>query len=177
MSDERAPARVRQAVTGAYAISDNLGEVLAEYQYWSKIGFDRRLFEQDYNEELWVDVRIDVLTRVFDTRPVQTWADMDARLGWWQVFLDDGMHNPDGWEQALKDRIAADHLILRDMSKLDVQTGHSGDERRTNAKKASDVAEMIRQHPDLSSREIARKLGISPQTVATWRKRLAGGSD
>ena len=51
------------------------------------------------------------------------------------------------------------------------QPAQSG--RRTNADKRADVLSMLDAHPDLSDREIARRVGVSPQTVNTWRKKAA----
>lgn len=41
--------------------------------------------------------------------------------------------------------------------------------RRTTAHKRADVLSMLDTHPELSDREIARRVGVSPQTVSTWR--------
>ncbi|WP_460020695.1 helix-turn-helix domain-containing protein [Magnetospira thiophila] len=48
---------------------------------------------------------------------------------------------------------------------------------RTNAEKREAVLEFLRdpEKSDLSDREIARQVGVSPQTVSNWRKRLADG--
>lgn len=45
-------------------------------------------------------------------------------------------------------------------------------ERRTNAQKRTDVLSMLDASPHLSDREIARRVGVSPQTVNTWRRKI-----
>lgn len=40
---------------------------------------------------------------------------------------------------------------------------------RTTAEKRAAILSMLDSEPGLSSREIARRLGVSPQTVSTWR--------
>lgn len=38
----------------------------------------------------------------------------------------------------------------------------------------ADVLSMLDTHPELSEREIARRVGVSPQTVSTWRRKAEG---
>lgn len=47
-------------------------------------------------------------------------------------------------------------------------------QRRTNAAKQLDVIAMLRTNPELPAREMARRCGVSPQTVLNWRERLRG---
>ena len=44
---------------------------------------------------------------------------------------------------------------------------------RSTADKAAQVRDMLHTEPGLSYREIARRAGVSPQTVGNWRRRLA----
>ncbi|CAH1653399.1 hypothetical protein CHELA1G11_13707 [Hyphomicrobiales bacterium] len=43
---------------------------------------------------------------------------------------------------------------------------------RNTAEKQADVRRMLMDNPDLSDREIARRVHVSPQTVNNWRKKL-----
>ncbi|TCQ28242.1 helix-turn-helix domain-containing protein [Rhizobium sp. PP-CC-3G-465] len=53
------------------------------------------------------------------------------------------------------------------------QNGQQPFDRRSNADKANAVKDLLRSNPDLSNREIGRRIGVSPQTVSNWRDRLA----
>ena len=62
------------------------------------------------------------------------------------------------------------------MGGADAQNGRVHYGRRTNAGKAADVLSMLKSNPELADREIARRVGVSPQTVNNWRTRLARGT-
>lgn len=47
---------------------------------------------------------------------------------------------------------------------------------RANAEKRADVLAILAAHPELSDREIARRAGVSPQTVNTHRRATAAAS-
>jgi len=112
-----------------------------------------------------VEARIVVLKDELDNRAASSWEDMEARMAWWEEsFRWDRAPSVDE-ERRRHERIAADMRILRGLAS--VQNG-----RRTNAGKAADVRSMLLDRPHLSNREIARMIGVSPQTVATWRKRM-----
>ena len=81
-------------------------------------------------------------------------------------------------EKALKlGRI--DAAILRQLYEAPAQNGHPApappappaDLRRTNANKQRDVLSILDSEPGLSNREIARRCGVSPQTVGNWRSK------
>ncbi len=152
------------AVANAYPVPDDLNGVLEEYRYWDKLYVDRQLFEP-VEHWSWVEVRVRLLENILDTRPVQSWQDMQARMEWWQIIIDWGMHHPDGWEQNFHDRVVADLAILQGMFGVHVQSGQRINQHRTNADKRHQVTKLLRMYPDLSNREIARRAGVSPQTV------------
>jgi DNA-binding transcriptional regulator YiaG len=163
---------ILEAVASAYPVPDDLTGVLEEYRYWDKLYVDRQLFEP-VEHWPWVEVRVRLLENILDTRPVQSWQDMQARMEWWQIEIDLEMQHPDGWEQKFHDRVVADLAILQAMSRDHVHSSQPINQRRTNADKRHQVTELLRKHPDLSNREIARRAGVSPQTVVNWRNRLA----
>uniref|UniRef100_UPI003D232D32 winged helix-turn-helix domain-containing protein n=1 Tax=Roseixanthobacter psychrophilus TaxID=3119917 RepID=UPI003D232D32 len=83
------------------------------------------------------------------------------------------------------DRLEADFAFLRAAAQI-TQSGRASDEtnapeegisapiqfgRRTNADKRADVLHMLDERPELSDRDIARRVGVSPQTVNTWRRK------
>ncbi|WP_149576383.1 winged helix-turn-helix domain-containing protein [Xanthobacter oligotrophicus] len=48
--------------------------------------------------------------------------------------------------------------------------------RRTNSDKRADVLAILAAHPELSDREIARRAGVSPQTVNTHRRQASAAA-
>ncbi len=169
--------RVYNAVSAAYALPADLSGVLAEYLDWDELQHERELFcsgEWIHHRE--VEARIAVLKEALDNRPVGSWDDMRARIGWWEEGLKWDVAPTLEEERARKDRIAADLQILR---RLHVNFGQTAaptevqPERRTNAAKRDAVMSILDGYPELSDREIARRAGVSPQTVCNWRKRLA----
>lgn len=69
--------------------------------------------------------------------------------------------------------------LLADLERLPkaAETAPAG--RRTNAEKRQAVIEALQdpKRASWSDRAIAREAGVSPQTVSTWRKRLAADGD
>ncbi len=169
--------RVHDAVSAAYAVPMDLEGVLAEYLDWEELQDERELFcGGEWNHHLEVMARIAVLKDVLDNRPVCSWDDMNGRIGWWEERLSWDFTPSLQEERTCKDRIAADLQILR---RLHVNFGQPAastvpqPERRTNAAKRDAVMSILDGSPELSDREIARRAGVSPQTVCNWRKRLA----
>jgi hypothetical protein len=167
---EQLTPSILDAIKSAIAVPDNLVGLLEEYRYWEKLHVIRDLF-CGWEHALWVQARQVLLGHFLDTKPVQNWQDMQARLGWWQIALDREMHHADGWEQALKDRIAEDIIILQKLSPTGVQSGQQKQGRRTNADKGELVVDLLRRYPHCSNRAIAEMAGVSPQTVLNWRNR------
>lgn len=165
---DRIPKPVIAAVRDAYHIPSDLRGVLKEYQQWSELYHARYLFA-GVDHWYWVEARDTVLRNILDTRPVQNWQDLRARMDWWAETLTLGSHHSDGWEEDFLKRIAEDHEILQHQST--VKNGHAS-KRRTNADKATDVIDLIRAHPDASARDLARRAGVSPQTILNWRQKL-----
>jgi hypothetical protein len=166
----RVPASVIEAVTYAYDIPPDLQGVLEEYLDWGILYHRRQLFDGG-EHWYWVDARICVLQDILCNRPVQNWQDMQARMDWWAETLTWGFHHPEGWEEEFRKRIMEDHKILEVQTASGVKNGrpHS---RRTNRDKAAEVVELIKAFPDASTRELASKAGVSPQTVLNWKNRL-----
>lgn len=167
---EQLTPSILDAIKSAIAIPSSLVELLDEYKHWDTLYVTRYLFGGG-EHELWVQARQVLLGHFLDTKPVQNWQDMQARLGWWQIALDREMQHADGWEQALKDRIAEDFLILQKLSPAGVQTGQQKHERRTNMDKGKLVVDLLRRYPHYSNRAIGKMAGVSPQTVLNWRNR------
>lgn len=165
---EKLTPAVVSAVAAAYRLPADLSEVLAEHHQWNTLRTNREAFlDGEWIHNMEVTARISVLEHELDARPAATWQDMDARLAWWQEAINQEFTERTETHQARHDRIAADLAHLRQATEP-VQTG-----RRTNADKRSAVLFMLDEQPDLSDREIARRCGVSPQTVNTWRKKVS----
>lgn len=67
-------------------------------------------------------------------------------------------------------------IVLQDLAGLDRQLEATDPARQSTAERRERVLAHLR-HPEnsrLSDREIARRVGVSPQTVNNWRRRLRG---
>jgi len=157
----------RDAVMNAYSWPSNLDDALREVKAWDRLRWDRGLFNggewQHYAE---VECRISLLEYALTAgQPAASWQDVVARLHWKRYEFERQWIDPTERDDPFLDRIEADIASLKDLPR----SVHSG--RRTNADKRADVLSILDASPDLSDREIARRAGVSPQTVNTWRKK------
>lgn len=159
------------AVSSAYPLPDRLHGVLEEWREWRRLEDTRALFCEpgEWVHYIEVQARIAVLEDLLNARPVATWEDMDARMQWWMVRIDREYAPTPDEERQLHARISNDLQILRESSCTVAQpvTIH-----RTNAEKRASVIEALKSTPGQSDREIGRRVGVSPQTVNTWRKQV-----
>lgn len=166
--------RVYVAVLNAYPVPIALGGVLAEYLDWQALERERGLFSGgEWNHHREVEARIAVLKDELDNRPAASWDDMDARIGWWEESPSWDFTPSLEEERLRKERIAADLQFLRGCySHAGVQVGQAEQSQsRSNADIRNAVLSMLDTCPELSDREISRRVGVSPQTVNNWRHR------
>lgn len=169
--DDITPA-IREAVMTAYMWPSNLDTALQEVKAWDRLRWDRGLFGGEWNHYAEVECRILLLEHELDTgRPAASWEDVQARFDWKRYEFERQWIDPTERCDPFLDRLEADIAALAQL----VQPVQSG--RRTNAGKRADVLSMLDAHPDLSDREIARRVGVSPQTVNSWRHRRSHGTD
>ena len=109
-----------------------------------------------------------------NTEPVKGWQDMESRFAWILYEWQSQWLDPTEREDPVMDRLEADFITLRNAYDRPTAPVHSG--RRTNADKRADVLSMLDAQPHLSDREIGRRVGVSPQTVNTWRKKMTGAA-
>ncbi len=179
------------AIKAAFPFPQTVAEAFEELRSWDKLEKDRAQF-YDHHEfyfDLPIELRVELLRDVMRNQPVTSWEDLDARFhyksySWQQQWIDEREFEDAEWS-----RLFADVQILRARSATTptksgqsdtpahcgpghdnpgAQSGH-----RTTSQKRADVLSMLDAHPDLSSREIARRVGVSPQTVSNWRQRKA----
>lgn len=168
MWPEKAPAYVHDLIRKAWPMPDTLPGVLAELRMWDALRDLRELFiDGEYNRHAEVELRIWLLAKALDECPARDLNDVKARLQWAQ--------HREPYEY--KPMVAR---LLADLERLTAQTEAPPTtvqpQRRTNADKRRDVLSMMDANPDLSDREIARRCGVSPQTVCNWRHKRADGS-
>ncbi|SMC92368.1 Homeodomain-like domain-containing protein [Fulvimarina manganoxydans] len=161
---------VRRAIIEAYPWPSKLDDALREVKEWDQLRLDRGLFCGEWSHYVEVEIRIRFLERELNEgRPATSLDDIQARFNWKRYEFERQWLDPTERDDPFLDRIEADFGILRrafTRSALQPITT-----RRTNAVKQATVLSMLDTHPELSDREIARRIGVSPQTVNTWRKK------
>ena len=156
--------RVWQAMRGAVAIPETVKEAWAAYLAHEARTDDRIAFCPDYTSHPWEEAWSSALEHLLDTLRTPTADGITARQEWMD-FLANRDVNP---------RFEEDKLLITALREdfasfaASVQTGH-----RTSRDKRAAVQAMLRAEPGLSDREIARRIGCSPQTVSNWRRRRA----
>ncbi|MFS8037709.1 winged helix-turn-helix domain-containing protein [Xanthobacter sp. AM11] len=175
---------IRKAVMGAYPWPETLADALTEVRDWERLRRDRGLFcrQGEWNHYCEVGCRVVMLEHTLESsQPAATWDDVQARFDWKRYEWERQWIEPTQRDDPFLDRLEADFAFLRTNvqpagTEASVTNGSSGSAtpqpttRRTNAAKRADVLSMLDSHPELSDREIARRVGVSPQTVSTHRQ-------
>lgn len=177
-------AQFRKLLGQAIAFPTDLAGLVSEWEAWEALRKRRYAYDPEYEDLHAVQARIDILEELISSTPVQNWHDMDVRLKWMRAEL-----NRDRWRSREDDiaeieRLAADLAFLRccnsNADAQPIQNGQQSDSvqngRMTNAHKAEAVKSLLSSTPELSDRAIARKAGVSPQTVNNWRRKLGNRS-
>ncbi|WAP69303.1 winged helix-turn-helix domain-containing protein [Jiella pelagia] len=159
---------IRDAVKGAYAWPSTLDMALREVKAWDRLRWDRGLFAGgEWSHYAEVECRISLLEHDLGAgRPAASWDDLQARFDWKRYEEERQWIDPTEREDTFLDRLEADFAALRQRYEAGPQSAP-----RTTAEKRAAVLSMLDNHPDMSDREIARRIGVSPQTVNTWRKK------
>lgn len=159
---------IREAVTTAYPWPSKLDDALQEVKAWDRLRLDRGLASGgECNHYAEVECRFALLEHALQTgQPAASWDDIQARFDWKRYEFERQWLDPTECEDPFMDRLEADFALLRRQ-----QVERSQSAPRTTAEKRAAVLSTLDAHPDLSDREIARRLGVSPQTVNTWRRK------
>ncbi|MEJ5083285.1 helix-turn-helix domain-containing protein [Ochrobactrum sp. MYb379] len=169
----RGTERAKSTISSAFPMPTTIQAAMDEIKAWNKQRWDRALFFEYHEQEPEVYVRQRLVEDFINNEPVRSWRDMEARFAWKKYEFESQWIDPTEREDPFMDRIEADFVILRGLYEngkphaATVQTGH-----RTNADKRAAVMTMLDTQPELSDREISRRLGVSPQTVGNWRRRI-----
>jgi|GEM_PF-2377728 len=164
------PPALREAAGKRVPLPSTLRKAMDEYRYWDKLAHHRELIDRDSSHSLAVQARMLLLQELLDQRPAESWEDYRARLEWWRTKIEWGFHLPYEEKVAMNERLLADLEALT--SNLDASAGATRSRPMRRQEKADAIDQLLRTQPELSSREIARRLGLSPQTVATRRRKL-----
>lgn len=184
---EPAP-EIREAVATAYPLPATVQQAWAEFRFWEKLAGDREAHGTGSGDPApWVYLRTRLVEELLNTLPARSLNDLRARLSWMEHL--NGLEvSPDPAEERV--RLATFRADiermgerLREQDGTPVQSGHAKGpapsthpSRRTNAEKRRDVLTLLRMdagslgNQHLSDREIARRAGVSPQTVGNIRR-------
>ncbi|AMJ59391.1 winged helix-turn-helix domain-containing protein [Bosea sp. PAMC 26642] len=170
------------AIRSAWPMPAPLAKALAESRMWRDLSDDRQAFvDGEYRHHREVDARIELVEHELNTRPGTSWDDMQARFDWKRFEWERQWIDPtEESEDSIVSTLRRDFEMLRRIYDRPAQNGQAEgvttnvipSERRTNADKRRDVLSMLDAEPHLPDREIARRLGVSPQTVSNWRRRI-----
>jgi len=167
--NEDLPDSVRRAVSQAYPLPTSVVEAWDEWQYWSRRWHERVTLEPylEFNP-LQVSARLAVLEELLFSLPAKALEDVLARLDRFEELCNQGFYVEHEDQDRFIKQFRNDIGFLSNC----VQVGRKAP--FTNAKKRDAVLEYLKcpERSLLSDREIARIVGVSPQTVNNWRKRL-----
>jgi DNA-binding NarL/FixJ family response regulator len=162
-----APARVITALSLAYALPATIAAAAAEYAAWERRDRDIGLAIEDTTDsqlDLPAYIRRDIVRRLLATG---LRASSVTEILIRQRYLVNSGYSDTAVEQA----------VLMDLEKLAAGVGdtpkppvQSGQPRMTTSARRSEVIKLLSK-VDMSDREIARMVGVSPQTVGNLRRK------
>lgn len=154
-----------EALRRAYPLPDTVAGIWGEYNAWEKLVSDRIAFEPYYDPPPYIRARQAALERHMDRLPAPTIEGMRARLEWMAHLNARDFARNVQEDEVLLATLRADFEAIA----ASVQSGRP----QRPAGRAAAVRAMLATEPGLSDREIARRVGCSPQTVGNWRRRMA----
>lgn len=155
------------AIQAAAPLPDTLQGIWAEHAAWEKLVTDRITFEPYYDAPAHVRARQAALERHMDRTPAPTIEGMRARLAWLAHLNDRGFTRDIHDDEAMISALRADFEAIA----AGMQPAPPSEPQRPARRRAA-VLDLLTTAPGLSDREIARRVGCSPQTVGNWRRRM-----
>lgn len=167
------------ALRAAYKIPEDLAGLWSEHRWWMELMRDRLIVDPSYDPSPDVMVRLVALRHLLNTRQEPTAAGLRVRLAWLKSAI---AEVPAEQASDLKVLVAT---LTRDFEELAADISHLSAGRpskrrgsahaappvhRTTADKRRDVLSILDATPELSDREIAKRVGVSPSTVGKWRR-------
>ncbi len=158
--DDLSP-EIKELFAGIEPVHTSPAAAMAELEEWYRIHRDRQEFFS-YDTEWWIDGRKRILEHAVDTWPAATVDDVTARVRLWQ------MRSEAGVVMDLAEEAEFQRRLILDISRL--KAPGAPVVTRTTTERSNMVREMLVKEPGLSNREIARRVSVSPQTVANLRR-------
>ncbi|MEI4471506.1 helix-turn-helix domain-containing protein [Frigidibacter sp. MR17.24] len=154
------------ALGGAVSAPATVPEAWAAYQAHEALTDARIAFCPDYTPEHPSDAWRGLLRHLLDTLPTPTVEGVRARLDWLSHLA-----NEDCARDVECDRVAL-AALRADFEALAAPVASGQGKGAPDRFEA--LAALLRASPGLSDREMARRVGCSPQTVGNWRRRMRG---
>lgn len=159
-------AEMWRAIRAAVAVPATVPEAVAAYRAFIARQEPRFVLEPAYNPWEWESAWESALEYLLDNLRTPTAEGISARLEWMQILAD-----KDCSRDHLRDRQTL--AALRDdftAFSASVRTGQPQPQTETQRRAA--VLDLLRTHPELTDREIARRAGVSPTTVGKQRRKM-----
>lgn len=175
------PAEIRRAVEGAYSLPTSVVGAIAELEYWERRDGEIALLRPTGSRstgrpgasqlDLPALARATVIRRLVEHGlRARTVADALARVEYWRRRAGRG-----SWiEAAILEDLR--HLADRERATADGEVAEKPPTHfRTASERREEVIRLLSERASaaLSDREIARRVGVSPQTVGNLRRRLS----
>lgn len=164
-----------RAMRGAVRVPETVKEAWAAHVEHEALAAARYAFCPDYTPWEWESAWCSALEYLLDNLRTPTAEGIAARLEWMDFLANRDFTRGIDPDMALIAALKADFATFA----ASVQHGHvhppmeSVPQPQRTADRASAVRAILAAEPGLSDREIARRVGCSPQTVGNWRRRMA----
>ena len=156
------------AIQSAAPLPDTLQGIWAEHAAWVKLTADRTAFVPEYDPPAHIRARQAALERYMDRTPAPTVEGMRVRLAWLAHL------NARGVERNVQDDEILIATLRADLEAIAAgMQPPAGCSLQSPAQRRAAVLDLLATAPDLSDREIARRVGCSPQTVGNLRRKTA----
>jgi hypothetical protein len=165
------------ALEAAYPFPDTIAAVWGEHCSWQKLRNDRAAAMAGYEFPAHVAARIAALEFVMDNIPDPTAEGLRARFAWLSHLSKSDAYRTCAEDSQLAQRLAVDFegFAKAVQPARHLESSPAATSRQTQADRRAAVLSILGTAPDLSDREIGRRVGVSPQTVSNWRKKLSAG--
>ncbi|MFC0278612.1 helix-turn-helix domain-containing protein [Falsigemmobacter intermedius] len=159
-----------QAMREAVAVPDTVHGAWAAHQAHEARQDDRFAFCPDYTPWEWEEAWASALGWLLDNLPSTTAQDMTARLEWLRSIASSENAPCAERFKSLAASLCSDMAALLDRQAQGMSRPDGGS---TQAQRRAAVLDLLAMGAGISDREIARRVGCSPQTVGNIRRRAA----
>ncbi|WP_426237126.1 hypothetical protein [Pararhizobium sp. DWP1-1-3] len=149
-----------------FPVHSTPASAMFELMEWHRVHRNRQAFFC-YDTEWWIDGRKRILENIVDTYPARSIYDVQARVRLWQMRSKSGAFLSPDDEASLQMRLLDDLRLFEPRPAPETPKASQPFKERI-----AEVCLMLKEYPDRSNRAIARRIGVSPQTVANWRTKL-----